>query len=273
MPANSIYILGVRIDPVTIKQLNHLIINHIHSGRGELVIFKPYVEFLSLAARNDRIRDLLNKSDINAADSIAVQWAASYLYGSPPVKSNSLSTLRSLLIDLQKNSWRTQVVPQRMAGVDQTLPLLKRADKLHLRVGILGGPKDIEQTRRAIEAHFANIQLNIWSGYYAHENEKETVRAIGRYRPDILFCAMGFPKQEKFIIKYRSILGAKVIIGEGGSFDYDQLGGRVRRAPEWLRKLGLEWLWRLMLQPRRVIRQISIPVFIKKVQKQRKMQK
>lgn len=273
MSSNSIKILGVRIDPISIDDLNQRIIEHISSGNKPLVIFKPYVEFLSLAARNEHIRELLNQSDINAADSTALQWAASYLYGEPPTASNSLSTLRSLLVNLQLNSWRNQIIPERMAGVDQTLPLLKLANTHKLRIGILGGPKDHEQTRRAIQSRFSGIKLDVWSGYFTASTEKEVVSAIHGFKPDILFCALGFPKQEEFIIRHRNELGAKVIIGEGGSFDYNQLGGKIKRAPNWMRKIGLEWLWRLLLQPKRIGRQIAIPVFIRKVQKQRKAQK
>jgi N-acetylglucosaminyldiphosphoundecaprenol N-acetyl-beta-D-mannosaminyltransferase len=64
-----------------------------------------------------------------------------------------------------------------------------------------------------------------------------------------------------------------VLIGEGGSFDYDQLGGSIKRAPAWMRKLSLEWLWRLIIQPKRIRRQLAIPNFIKQVRKEKRSQK
>ena len=274
MILESIDILGVRIDPITIKELNSLIIERVKSSNSQsLVVFKPYVEFLSLAARNSQIRELLNKSDINAADSTAVQWAASYLYGDPPTSSNRLSTLRSLLINVQMMNWRNQVVPDRMAGLDQTLPLLKQANRMGLKIAVLGGPRDITKTTSELNKRFKDLQLKVWSGYFSRAEQEGVVRDIAIYHPDILFCALGFPKQEEFIIRNKDRLNAKVIIGEGGSFDYDQLGGRIKRAPKWLRKIGLEWIWRLLLQPKRLSRQIAIPTFIRKVQKQRREQK
>lgn len=274
MSKNSIYILGVRIDPISIIELNELIMARTQQKSSKpLVIFKPYVEFLSLASRNDNIKNLLNKSDINAADSTAVQWAASYLYGDPPTSSNSISTYRSLLVNLQLKQWRNQVVPERMAGVDQTLPLLKLANKEKLRIAVIGGPKDTAKTKTSLAHRFGDLHIRVWSGYFNTSEEYKIVTDIASYSADILFCAMGFPKQEEFIIKNREKLSAKVIIGEGGSFDYDQLGGNIKRAPKWLRKTGLEWLWRLLVQPKRIGRQIAIPNFIRKVQKQRRYQK
>lgn len=274
MNQNSVDILGVRIDPLTINELNQLIMRRIEQKNGKaLVIFKPYVEFLSLAARNRQICELLNKSDINAADSTAVQWAGSYLYGDPPTGSNSLSTVRSLMVNLQVKDWRNQVLPERMAGLDQTLPLLKLANQKKLKIAVLGGPKDTIKTKSELQKRFKDLNIGVWSGYFGTSQEDEVVAEIAKFSPDILFCAMGFPKQEEFIIRNRNRLGSKVVIGEGGSFDYNQLGGNIRRAPKWLRRVGLEWLWRLLLQPKRVGRQIAIPTFIRKVQKQRHSQK
>lgn len=274
MSKTSINVLGVRIDPLTIDELNQKILQRVDQDTGkELVIFKPYVEFLSLAARNKQICELLNKSDINAPDSTALQWAGSYLYGDPPTSSNSLSTLRSLLVNMQIQNWRKQVVPERMAGLDQTLPLLKQANLKKLKVAVLGGPKDILKTKSELQRRFKNLKIQIWSGYFNSSQESEIVKEIANFSPDVLFCAMGFPKQEEFIIRNRSHLGSKVIIGEGGSFDYNQLGGHIKRAPRWLRRIGLEWLWRLLLQPKRIGRQIAIPTFIRKVQNQRRNQK
>lgn len=274
MNRESINVLGVRIDPLTIDELNMLIMSRAEQGSGRsLVIFKPYVEFLSLAARNRQICDLLNKSDINAADSTAVQWAGSYLYGDPPTKSNSLSTLRSLLVNLQQKNWRNQVVPERMAGLDQTLPLLKLANQKKLKIGVLGGPKDTTKTKYELQKRFNDLQIGVWSGYFNTSQEDGVVSEISKFAPDILFCAMGFPRQEEFIIRNRNRLNSKVIIGEGGSFDYNQLGGNISRAPRWLRRIGMEWLWRLLLQPKRIGRQIAIPTFIRKVQRQQHNQK
>ncbi|GDX62626.1 hypothetical protein LBMAG34_1600 [Candidatus Saccharibacteria bacterium] len=274
MQNSSIYILGVRIDVYKIEEINSLIVEYIKKEtKKPLIIFKPYVEFLSLAGKNDDVKKLLNSSDINIADSSAIQWAASYLYGKPNIGSNIISTYFSLIFRLQSEKWRQQIVSQRMAGVDQTLPLLRLASKNNLKIGILGGPKDTLETQKELEKRFKNIKVNIWSGFYEESSESELVDDIASKNLDVLFCAMGFPKQEKFIVKHQNKLNAKVLIGEGGSFDYDQLGGSIKRAPAWMRKLSLEWLWRLIIQPKRIRRQLAIPNFIKQVRKEKRSQK
>jgi N-acetylglucosaminyldiphosphoundecaprenol N-acetyl-beta-D-mannosaminyltransferase len=274
MQNSSIYILGVRIDVYKIEEINSLIVEYAKKEtKKPLIIFKPYVEFLSLAGKNDDVKKLLNSSDINIADSSAIQWAASYLYGKPSIGSNNISTYFSLIFRLQSEKWRQQILPQRMAGVDQTLPLLRLASKNNLKIGILGGPKDTLATQKELEKRFKNIKVNIWSGFYEESSESELVKDIASKNLDVLFCAMGFPKQEKFIVKHQNKLNAKVLIGEGGSFDYDQLGGSIKRAPAWMRKLSLEWLWRLVIQPKRIRRQLAIPNFIKQVRKEKRSQK
>ena len=274
MQNSSIYILGVRIDVYKIEEINSLIVEYEKKEtKKPLIIFKPYVEFLSLAGKNDDVKKLLNSSDINIADSSAIQWAASYLYGKPNIGSNIISTYFSLIFRLQSEKWRQQIVSQRMAGVDQTLPLLRLASKNNLKIGILGGPKDTLATQKELEKRFKNIKVNIWSGFYEESSESELVKDIASKNLDVLFCAMGFPKQEKFIVKHQNKLNAKVLIGEGGSFDYDQLGGSIKRAPAWMRKLSLEWLWRLVIQPKRIRRQLAIPNFIKQVRKEKRSQK
>ncbi len=266
MKVNKIYILGVRIDLLTISQINGIIIDQASKPyRRPLVVFKPYVEFLSLASYNVDIKNLINSSDINVADSTAVAWSASYLYGQPAGRSGIISLFGSLALRLQSRSWLTQIVPEQMAGVDQTIPLLKQANKLKLKVGILGGPRNTTELSGAISSQYKDIDLECWSGYYHQSDEAELVSQIASRQLDILFCALGFPKQEKFAIKYKNKLKAKVIIGEGGSFDYDQLGGTIKRAPRLFRRLRLEWLWRLALNPRRFRRQLAIPNFIRKV--------
>ena len=85
---------------------------------------------------------------------------------------------------------------------------------------------------------------------------------------DILFVALGFPKQELFMAEHVQARLARVMLGEGGTFDYDEMGGRLRRAPAWMRRSGLEWLWRLGVQPSRIGRQMSIPRFMWRIFRQ-----
>ena len=82
---------------------------------------------------------------------------------------------------------------------------------------------------------------------------------VAATKPDFLFVAMGIPRQEKFIRSTQSIIGAPVSMGVGGSFDV--FSGKVKRAPAIFQRLHLEWLWRLILNPRKVAKAKNLPVF------------
>jgi N-acetylglucosaminyldiphosphoundecaprenol N-acetyl-beta-D-mannosaminyltransferase len=265
-------ICGVQVSPVTISQINHEIIEQAKgTGIPPLVIFKPYVEFLARAAKDEKTKEILNQAAYNIADATSIQWAGAYLYGRPQIHANLFSTFWSLAVRLQSSGWRNQIFPQKMGGVDMTLPLLQASEKATLKIGVLGGPRDTAATKQALKSRFPGLgSVTVWNGFYAANKQDSVVSEIAKQKLDILFVAMGFPKQEKFIIANRDKLGAKVLIGEGGSFDYDQLGGHIRRAPKWVRKIGFEWFWRLLRQPSRLKRQLAIPQFIFAVRKQKK---
>jgi N-acetylglucosaminyldiphosphoundecaprenol N-acetyl-beta-D-mannosaminyltransferase len=89
--------------------------------------------------------------------------------------------------------------------------------------------------------------------------EKELVDDLRAKKPDIILVAMGYPLQELLIDKLAPQLKQGFLIGEGGTFDYDSFGGKLAKAPGFVQKIGLEWLWRLMLEPKRLRRQLSVP--------------
>jgi N-acetylglucosaminyldiphosphoundecaprenol N-acetyl-beta-D-mannosaminyltransferase len=94
------------------------------------------------------------------------------------------------------------------------------------------------------------------------------VAELRRCRPDLILVGVGFPAQERLMARLSPQLGHGVLIGEGGSFDFREMGGGIRRAPGPLRRLGLEWLWRLVREPRRLGRQLAIPRFVLAVQRE-----
>ena len=97
-------------------------------------------------------------------------------------------------------------------------------------------------------------------GYFAHEDEMQVALDIRNTRPDIVFVALGIPKQEKWIANYRDVVGARVLIGVGGSFDVHS--GRVKRAPAWMQSLNLEWLYRLVKNPHKIGKVMTLPKFV-----------
>lgn len=253
-------VAGIGFDPITQDELILDIADRIRqqSQIASLTVYKPYVEFFVAAWKDPRLKQIINRGDRVIADGVAVQWSASYLAG----RQGFWRWLKSLLFDIQSAEWRQKVIPEKGAGVDATHKLLIRAAEEGWSVGIFGGPRDTEHTKKALHNLYPKLRLlGVWSGFYDANEEGRIMSEIKTEYLDILFVAQGFPRQEKLIDKYRSKGVAKVMIGEGGTFDYDSMGGAARRAPRWLRRVGLEWLWRLIIQPKRWRRQTSIPVF------------
>jgi N-acetylglucosaminyldiphosphoundecaprenol N-acetyl-beta-D-mannosaminyltransferase len=97
-------------------------------------------------------------------------------------------------------------------------------------------------------------------GYFPLEEEPQVVATIAAAKPDVLFVAFGVPKQEKWIRHHLSELGVSVAIGVGGSFDV--ISGRLKRAPVWMQRAGLEWLYRVLREPSRLPRLLALPRFV-----------
>jgi N-acetylglucosaminyldiphosphoundecaprenol N-acetyl-beta-D-mannosaminyltransferase len=129
---------------------------------------------------------------------------------------------------------------------------------------LLGGTqKEVRGTRRSIEARLANLRVvGERHGYFdlTGEENEAIVQSINAAAPQLLLVAMGFPRQEVWIAANLPRLQVNVAVAEGGSFSF--ISGATTRAPDWLRRLGLEWLFRLLRQPWRLRRQLAIPGFI-----------
>ena len=97
-------------------------------------------------------------------------------------------------------------------------------------------------------------------GYFGEEEEEEIARQISLLEPGLLLVALGVPKQEKWISRFRSVLPPCTVIGVGGSFDV--LSGKVHRAPDWVQRAGLEWLYRIFKEPSRLKRATTLPFFL-----------
>jgi len=262
-------ILGIKVDRLTIPEANNIISSLVSKNSSKsFYVVKPYVEFFKKAENNPALKDIINNADLVLADGISLQWAASYLYANPLTSKPKL--LASLFFWLQNESWRNSIIPAKMAGANQTIPLFSLAAQHGWRIGIIGGREPVKR-KKAIFKKFPKLKyLAVWNGYYDQSSEAMMIKEIKSSRLDILFVATGFSKQEQFIAKYLDNNLATVLIGEGGTFDYKEFGGDIKRAPHWIQRTGLEWLWRLAIQPTRVIRQLGSLGFVFRVRKQAK---
>lgn len=119
-------------------------------------------------------------------------------------------------------------------------------------VYLLGGRPGVpEAVAQWMEENHPGIQIaGCHHGYYAAEEEAEVIAEIARSGADILLVAFGAPKQDKWISEHQEALGVPVAIGVGGLFDF--YSGRISRAPQWIREMGMEWLYRLLMEPARL---------------------
>lgn len=154
-------------------------------------------------------------------------------------------------------------IKERVTGFDTIMSLFdKREEEGNvLKVYFLGSDKEtIKKASREIEKmyHFVKV-VGFHHGYFNRKEEYKILKEISEIKPDLLLVGLGAPKQDQFIFNNKKHIRTKVSIGVGGTFDV--IGRKVLRAPEFLRNIGLEWLWRLLTNPKRIIRQTALLKF------------
>ena len=143
-------------------------------------------------------------------------------------------------------------LPARIAGVDLTVALLEAAAQHGLRVYLLGARTEVVTRLAEIckRDYPGLVVAGFRDGYFGEAEHASVVEQIRKSDADLLFVGMPSPFKEIFCERFRSALGVPVMMGVGGSFDV--LAGYIRRAPRWVQKLGMEWLWRLCMEPRKL---------------------
>jgi len=160
-------------------------------------------------------------------------------------------------------------IPERVAGYDLYLRLLEEAARNMIPVYFFGGrPGVAEEAAEEGKRRWPGLSVTgCRNGYFSAEEEPEIIEGINRSGATMLFAALGAPKQEKWLAKYREELNPHLLMGIGGSFDV--LAGRVQRAPKWMQDARLEWLFRLIKQPSRFGRMMALPRFVFAVRKEK----
>ena len=241
MTTASTLVLGVRVDAVDAEQALDRIGELVESG-GRHLVATVNPEFIMRARRDPDFARVLESADLCLPDGWGVTWAAQRL-GSP--------------------------LPARVTGIDLIDPLAARAAERGWRVFLLGAAPGVADQVATIlrDRHPGLAVAGTHAGVAGPEGDAESVRLITAARPDILLVAYGHPRQELWIDRNRERLPSFVGIGVGGAFDY--LSGRVARAPGWMRRAGLEWLYRLFRQPWRAGRMVALPAFALEVLRSR----
>jgi N-acetylglucosaminyldiphosphoundecaprenol N-acetyl-beta-D-mannosaminyltransferase len=231
----SRHVGGVRIDPVDLETAVARIESAI-GDRSPIQVATENLDFLVRAQESAELRSVLEHSELNLADGMPVVW-------------------------LSRLSGRH--VPGRTAGSDLVPLALSRLAAKKARVFLLGGEGSvaIEAGRRLVEAYPGLVIAGHCEPPHASIDRmpnRSIVRLIQHARPDVLLVALGNPKQELWIARHREALGVSVAIGVGCTLDL--IAGRVQRAPVWMQRAGLEWLFRLGQEPGRLFRRYLIDV-------------
>lgn len=236
----KIDILGIKIDKIEDKDIIGKIYEFLNSEKGHYII-TANAEMIVEAQKDKEFRDIINTADLVLPD------------GSGPVFASRIVSPKNKL-----NKW--------IAGVDLVYKILKNLNDLDSRkkVFFLGAKEGVAKSAaQRLKKLFPKLEIaGIFSGDAAEKGlprfdnqveagDRVAVSIINQTKPDILFVAYGAPKQEKWIARnLKKMPNVKLAIGVGGAFDI--ISGRIKRAPAWMRKAGLEWLWRLIQEPRRI---------------------
>ena len=204
-------------------------------SRSPHMVVTPDSSAIVRAQTDTELAEIMRSADLVTPDGAGVVWVAR-IFGLP--------------------LW------ERVTGCDLMQRICERGTQRGWRIYLLGAaPGVAEQAAARLAERCPGIQVaGTHHGYFTPEQEPEIVSAIAAARSDILFVAFGIPKQEKWIRRHLQALGVPVAIGVGGSFDV--VAGRVSRAPQWMGRLGLEWLYRTLREPRRLGRALTIPRFL-----------
>ena len=156
-------------------------------------------------------------------------------------------------------------IPERVAGFDLYCQLLDKAAQKGYKAFFFGGSPGIAEAAKAkSEELYPGVQVvGCRNGYFKEEESLAIIDEINASGADMLFAALGAPKQEKWLVRYREQLKPKILMGIGGSFDV--FAGKMERAPKWMQDASLEWLFRLYKQPSRFMRMMALPKFVLKV--------
>lgn len=253
MKRKKVDILGIKIDKVSFEEAAKRVREMVEEG-GKHYVVTPNPEFVVLAQKDKQFCKILNEADLAVADGIGLLAAAKFLETKTKFKNRITQTFYLFLFGFKVGWWaltdkaKLDVLPEQISGIDLVWDTARVcADKGHT-MGFLGGQEGVAQkAAECLKEKFASLKIaGTWDG---EEADKILSGETSQISADILLVAFGHPKQERWIAKNLKNLEVKVAVGVGGTFDY--LIGKPRRAPLVIRRLGLEWIWRLLKEPRR----------------------
>lgn len=224
----KVNILGVSVDNLRFQEALDQVFDLARDGKKHYIV-TPNPEIVVHAQKDKKFLKILNKADLSIPDGIGLVWASKFL---------------------------GQSLKERVAGVDLAEKICEESAKNAFTIGFLGGRSDVAEKA-------AECQKKKYSGLkvvFAKAGDfKKPLEHLDQ-SIDILFVGYGFPKQEYWIENFLEKSNVKVAMAVGGTLDY--FAQKARRAPKLIQALGLEWLWRLTMEPWRIKRQFRLLEFI-----------
>ena len=240
--AERVNILGVDVDAVTMAEAVD-VVRRAMDTRAGVMVATANAEMLMRATHDEELRRILNASALVVPDGAGTVWAARHL---------------------------GHAMPERVAGYDLAQELLRCAPAEGHSVYFFGSaPGVAEKAQAKAEQLYPGIEIvGVRNGFFSPADNAAIIAEIRAARPDLLLVALGVPKQEKWIAAHLAELDVPVAIGVGGTLDV--MAGVMKRAPHWMQKAKLEWLFRGLMQPKRAGRLLALPKFVLKVHATRK---
>jgi len=229
-----ILLSGVPVNPVTVDETHDFIAQRVHD-RAPAQVVTVNAEFVVRAQSDAAFAAVLRGADLATPDGAGVLWALGR---------------------------RGIHLTERVGGSDLIWSVSRLAADRGFRIFLLGGAEGVaDAAARKLETAYPGLLVaGAFAGSPARRDEEAIVDLICRSRADILFVAFGAPEQDLWIARNLGATRVGCAIGVGGSFDY--LAGTARRAPLWMQRNGLEWMWRLIRQPWRWRRMLALPRFV-----------
>ena len=231
----TVDILGVPFASLTQEQALCILEGYLDTAVNHVIV-TPNPEGVMQSRRNPAFREALCNADLSLADGTGVVLASWFL---------------------------NRRLPERVRGVDISFALFERLCERErsFTAYFLGATSGVaENAKRNMEARFPYLKVvGLHHGFFDTEKEAEILDEINRLSPDILFVCTGMPRAELWATKYKKI-NARITLCVGGTLDI--MGGNVKLAPAFVRKIGMEWFYRLLCQPSRTKRMLDIPRFV-----------
>ena len=223
---------GIQVDNVSMAEAVEKIREFLGSSSPHLIV-TPNPEIIVASQEDRELKEIINSASLRVPDGVSMVVVSRII-------GNSLK--------------------QRVAGIDLMLKIIELCGREGKKIFLLGGENGVaEEAAGRLAQKFPGINVaGTHNGYFSEDIE--VIQKIKDTKPDVLFVGIGAGRQEKWLKRHLRELGVGIGMGIGGSLDV--ISGRKKRAPVWIQKMYIEWLYRLFTEPNRWKRQLALPKFL-----------